>query len=546
MSSNENIILQNLSYLIESNSYGLQVQPKNDHDQNKDAFDNSDGDDGYVEETNSIGDEEALSRHVDHMLSLIDVDLVKSINSEIIESRSLLMSAAKFGRYHTCKTLLHWDNYTESVNLQNKDGFTALHYACYNGYNNIVVLLIENGAKISIKNRFNENPFEAAINSSKSNITHLGYVKLLMKYNPDKYITLLENYNDKKLINFSKLSRRDAASYMIEVIGIDADISVVNTTTANSNAKRDNTIDILGRSFYCLAEEERKSSNSSITADNISMSKDDLMIGRSRSNHICLSDLSVSKNHAVISYFEDIGFLLRDLGSKHGTFINNSTLHVSDGCVHSDSPLFLSEGCILRFGRVHCKVFRRKQDSVLSNKFQPNGKKKEPTEAERHQAIIDRARELQEATRLKHTGLTKFAFKEKEVVQSEKRKYGASHEHVDAWDPVTAERSYRNQPQVKQDNANNAANGEMIGSVLLGKMGWEKGISLGKSGGVAQDIIKVSMLGHRAGLGSQQAGVSSLQSSNNSGRIYRNGDSNDEEIKRNILAKTISRYHEQR
>lgn len=67
------------------------------------------------------------------------------------------------------------------------------------------------------------------------------------------------------------------------------------------------------------------------------------------------------------------GFLVRDLGSKHGTFVNGKRIGVREGnSQNRSSQLYLQDGFEVRFGRVFCKVFRKKQEPVLLNQFVPN------------------------------------------------------------------------------------------------------------------------------------------------------------------------------
>jgi FHA domain len=114
---------------------------------------------------------------------------------------------------------------------------------------------------------------------------------------------------------------------------------------------------------------------------------DDFTIGRSRSNHCPLDDLSVSKKHAIISYYQGVGFILRDLKSKHGTFLDGVRLGISDpgssvstvevekkGCDRkavSDSGcnrgFLLQDGSVVQFGRVVCTVYKKRQSAVISS-----------------------------------------------------------------------------------------------------------------------------------------------------------------------------------
>ena len=100
----------------------------------------------------------------------------------------------------------------------------------------------------------------------------------------------------------------------------------------------------------------------------------DFTIGRSRGNDYNINDLSISKNHAIISYYNNVGFLLRDLGSKHGTFIDNKRIGVKNEIEkgkkilsgRTNNGILLVDGMILQFGRVICRIFKKKQSAVIS------------------------------------------------------------------------------------------------------------------------------------------------------------------------------------
>lgn len=60
---------------------------------------------------------------------------------------------------------------------------------------------------------------------------------------------------------------------------------------------------------------------------------DAVTIGRSRSNVIVLDDMLVSRRHVVLTADEN-GLLLRDLGSRNGTFVNGTRVeatHINEG-----------------------------------------------------------------------------------------------------------------------------------------------------------------------------------------------------------------------
>jgi pSer/pThr/pTyr-binding forkhead associated (FHA) protein len=52
-------------------------------------------------------------------------------------------------------------------------------------------------------------------------------------------------------------------------------------------------------------------------------------IGRSKSNHLRVDDMTVSRNHATIEVHED-RVIISDLSSANGTFVNNTRIHQAE------------------------------------------------------------------------------------------------------------------------------------------------------------------------------------------------------------------------
>jgi len=66
-------------------------------------------------------------------------------------------------------------------------------------------------------------------------------------------------------------------------------------------------------------------------------------VGRTSDNRIVLQDKTVSKRHALIEFLDGIWFI-RDLGSKHGTFVNDQPVQQRKALFHKD---------IIRLGKTH-------------------------------------------------------------------------------------------------------------------------------------------------------------------------------------------------
>ncbi|MBN1963923.1 MAG: FHA domain-containing protein [Anaerolineae bacterium] len=74
-----------------------------------------------------------------------------------------------------------------------------------------------------------------------------------------------------------------------------------------------------------LAKVTWRDPNTGATQEFVLMEGATASIGRSPSNDICIPERHVSRRHAVISYRDGI-FIISDLGSANGTYVNNQKL----------------------------------------------------------------------------------------------------------------------------------------------------------------------------------------------------------------------------
>ena len=123
------------------------------------------------------------------------------VNARNKDGETPLVSAFKMGEYYAeymchgephsydttrvefAKLLLDkMDAY--GVNLADKDGMTALHYAAQNGFNNEVVALVQKGANVSAKNAEGKTPADMADNNLMK-----AYLQMVAESKPQKVAT---------------------------------------------------------------------------------------------------------------------------------------------------------------------------------------------------------------------------------------------------------------------------------------------------------------------------------------------------------------------
>ena len=81
-------------------------------------------------------------------------------------------------------------------------------------------------------------------------------------------------------------------------------------------------------------------------------------VGRDPTNTLVLNDIKVSRQHALVRW-EGEGFVVRDMGSRNGTFVNDDQIQVSN----------LDDGDILRIGNSEFMVRLATQQDVEAELF---------------------------------------------------------------------------------------------------------------------------------------------------------------------------------
>jgi len=248
-----------------------------------------------------------LSDAAESLLQLLRLySPVQQVNAcssiDVATDSTLLMLAAKLGRFECCKILLSFCS--ESATIENSRGFTAFTFACFHGHFPIALLLLEYLSTEVKYQKHLKNGIESAIKGGHSDLAR----RLNEVLEED-----IENRGEDKSVNsFRKQSKSNRVTHESKVY---ADNITIEKYTSGHKEETEsfskfeasllhvivNTVNgadgnqaLIGTVFSCLKDMKSTSGR-----------ENDLFIGRSGSNDVILSDMSLSKSHAVISYFEN-------------------------------------------------------------------------------------------------------------------------------------------------------------------------------------------------------------------------------------------------
>jgi hypothetical protein len=309
--------------------------------------------------------EDYLRDHGDNFLDLFAylsghiVSTQKSIWCEIIAdtNRTILMSSAKFNCYQISREILFL--YPECMNIVNSEGLSALHYAAFHGHLALVQLLQQHGAHSHLKNKYSEYPFDSASLSGHSDLEYVILSQFLFGYRPfenqaqpqasvakifdpssaiersRRNLEWIEDFNFKQwsaslpfplllddyLLNSSTsrtghVPRPQSAAALMPpptlVTNSFAELSFLQKYSIVVRQNLSGGTEMIGKEFDPFP----------VPADSAQPRPTAITIGRSQSNTIVLSDLSISKSHCEITHFEGIGLCLKDCQSRHGTSVD--------------------------------------------------------------------------------------------------------------------------------------------------------------------------------------------------------------------------------
>ncbi|MDG6894308.1 ankyrin repeat domain-containing protein [Volucribacter amazonae] len=91
---------------------------------------------------------------------------ISDINQKNIDGDNMLHIATRKKDIHDIKVLIE---YGINIDDQGDLGYTAIHYACINGYQDIVELLLFYGANPNIKDEFGQTALDIAFSSNEHN-----------------------------------------------------------------------------------------------------------------------------------------------------------------------------------------------------------------------------------------------------------------------------------------------------------------------------------------------------------------------------------------
>ncbi|XP_042903504.1 angiogenic factor with G patch and FHA domains 1 isoform X2 [Parasteatoda tepidariorum] len=230
------------------------------------------------------------------------------------------------------------------------------------------------------------------------------------------------------------------------------------------------------------------------------------IIGRDKANDVYIPEIGVSKTHAEVSFNNELWkYVIKDLGSQNGTFVNDSRLsepkELSSPCVLSHRDIVSIGDCKLMF-HIHvghetcdeCEPGLVMAEKSLKAEKSSVYKTKEEKEKERRQEV----RRLK-----KKYGLQSMGYEEvkNSTISGYEDKAEVRRKTVGSENPYEKTEASSLERSVNESNK---------GYQMLKKLGWKEGDSLGVTGlGISEPVPLRPWLS-KAGLGSSEEHQTSM------------------------------------
>ena len=116
--------------------------------------------------------------------------------------------------------------------------------------------------------------------------------------------------------------------------------------------------------------------------------KDEIIGGREPSCDIIISDAEVSRKHFRL-YWSEPGYIIEDLGSTNGIFINDVKMNTPQG-LHGGEKLFLGGNVVLEYQVIPAAF----QETIISDKFIPAEETSEKQADATYEDMVDDSSKL--------------------------------------------------------------------------------------------------------------------------------------------------------
>ena len=136
---------------------------------------------------------------------------------------------AREGSENLCRLLLE---HNADVNIQEKHGFTPLHWCAFKGYENLCRLLLEHNADVNIQDKDGSTPLHL---SARRNRDCSKIIDLLVKYGVQNI-----NIHDAEGLTPLQLAVRHGNSQAVKkLVDLGADVSVVTADEKDARFAED-------------------------------------------------------------------------------------------------------------------------------------------------------------------------------------------------------------------------------------------------------------------------------------------------------------------